>query len=165
MKIEFFDFDGCLINSPLPETGKPEYLKKTGTPYPHEGWWGRAESLNLDVFDIQPFYKMDLLFKKAAQDPDSRVVLLTNRRGKLEKHIRAILDKHNYKFDIYNLQNSNEDKGQRLRKIIDQNFPNATSAVFYDDDPKHLRDARNAMKGHSVPLTLYIVERGEIRLF
>ncbi len=34
-KLSIFDFDGTLIMSPLPDTGKIEYEKKTGHPWPH----------------------------------------------------------------------------------------------------------------------------------
>lgn len=165
MRVSFFDFDGCLFNCPVPETGKGQYFEKTGVPYPHDGWWGRKESLDLDVFDIQPFYKMDKIFRSEAENPESRVVLLTNRRGKLEKYVRAVLDKHSYKFDVYNLQNTNEDKGQRLRKILEEHFPDALAAYFYDDDPTHLRDAKAAMRGHKIPLFTYLVTKGSVAIY
>lgn len=37
-KLSFYDFDGCLVNSPEPEEGKRIYKEKTGDDYPHKGW-------------------------------------------------------------------------------------------------------------------------------
>jgi hypothetical protein len=49
----FWDFDGSLIDSPLPDYGKEQYERIKGIKYPHIGWWGRVESLDLNIFDIQ----------------------------------------------------------------------------------------------------------------
>lgn len=165
MKIYFFDFDGCMMDCPTPEEGKQQYAAAHGVPYPHAGWWGRAESLCLKAFDIQPFYKMDKIVREAMADPNSHTVLLTNRRGKLETNVRAVLDRHGYQLDAYTFMQGADNKGQRIRKYLNV-FGNAsTEAFFYDDDVQHLRDARDAMRGHQVPLKLFIVERGEIYPF
>jgi 5S rRNA maturation endonuclease (ribonuclease M5) len=165
MRVAFFDFDGCLMNSPEDtEQARLQYEAVTGAPYPHKGWWGRKESLSLEVYDIQPIFKMDKIMKEAMADPNTKVVLLTNRLLKLKAHVEAILDKHQYKCDMYTYMDK-DNKGQRLRKILERDFPNATEAVFYDDDQRHLRDAREATRGFKVPVKLYIVDRGELREF
>ena len=53
-KLSVFDFDGTLIATPLPDSGKIAYEEKTGKTWPHKGWWGQADSLDMNVFDIQP---------------------------------------------------------------------------------------------------------------
>jgi len=51
-KLSVFDFDGTLVNSPLPEEGKKEYKEKTGQDWPHAGWWGQPMSLDSEIFDM-----------------------------------------------------------------------------------------------------------------
>jgi hypothetical protein len=48
-RIAVFDFDGTLSDTPMPDTGRIEYEKITGSPWPHKGWWGRPETLDMDV--------------------------------------------------------------------------------------------------------------------
>ena len=44
-ELHVYDFDGTLVDTPVPERGMAEFEEATGTPWPHRGWWGRAESL------------------------------------------------------------------------------------------------------------------------
>ena len=44
-ELHVWDFDGTLVNTPVPDTGRAQYESETGLPWPHKGWWGRAESL------------------------------------------------------------------------------------------------------------------------
>ncbi len=96
-RFHIFDFDGTLIDTPLPEDGAAEYERITGNKYPHKGWWGREESLH-------PGYKYPVVpevfdaYTKARADGDV-VVLQTNRLPKLRTHIDRILDLHGMTFD------------------------------------------------------------------
>jgi hypothetical protein len=162
MKIVFFDFDGCIMNSPKPEEGKAYYEKVHGTPYPHIGWWARKESLCMDTFDIQPFPAVDKVLRFAMADPYSRAILLTSRIGKMEQYIRAVLDKQGYTLDSYTFSAGKDNKGERMRKILEMSYPDALETEFYDDDPKHLLDAKIAMSGHKIKLKLFRVDNGEI---
>ena len=47
-----FDFDGTLVHSPMPHEGKDIWLKETGIVWPYNGWWGKSESLDSDVFFV-----------------------------------------------------------------------------------------------------------------
>lgn len=162
MIIKFFDFDGCIMNSPLPEDGKIQYEKAHGTPYPHAGWWGRKESLCPVAFDIQPIYQVDKVLREAIADPGVRTVLMTNRLGKLEKHVKHVLDRQGYVLDMYTYMHGPDNKGQRIRRILTDHYPSATGSEFYDDDVRHLRDTRDAIRGFVVPIKLFKIERGEI---
>ena len=51
-RLAVFDFDGTLVDTPIPETGRGEYEQKTGKAWPHHGWWGREDSLDHTIFDI-----------------------------------------------------------------------------------------------------------------
>ena len=54
-KVSIYDFDGTLIKTPEPELGKKIWKEKTGEDYPHKGWWGKRESLDIDIFEHEPF--------------------------------------------------------------------------------------------------------------
>jgi len=46
-RICVWDFDGTLINTPVPEKGYVQYKEKTGQDWPHKGWWGfKAQMFN-----------------------------------------------------------------------------------------------------------------------
>ena len=98
-KIISVDFDGTLCNSVVPEEGKKIWKEKTGEIYPHVGWWGRLESLDQNVFELNLFPNVVNLIKKYNSDPNSLVIILTNRMGKFEPIIKDILDKNNLHVD------------------------------------------------------------------
>jgi len=93
-----FDFDDTLCHTPKPEEGEKIWLEKTGTVWPYNGWWGRPESIDPEIFEIplnQWVYKKYL---EAVSDPDNYVILATGRLKKKEgmsEHIQTILNKHN----------------------------------------------------------------------
>ena len=47
VELQVYDFDGTLVNTPVPEVGMAQYLEATGVPWPFQGWWGRKESLEV----------------------------------------------------------------------------------------------------------------------
>ena len=51
-KLISFDFDDTLVKTPLPEEGKIVWKEKTGTDWPHRGWWSKPESLDMEIFDM-----------------------------------------------------------------------------------------------------------------
>ena len=161
--IIFLDFDGSIAHSPEPETGRAEYLAKTGKPFPHIGWWSKDASLNLDVFDIKLIESVDAVFQKASKDPAYKTVLLTNRQYKMESAVRKVLDHHNYKMDLYTFKSGVENKGNRIVNILQMpQFKDVTDAEFYDDDAIHLDDAERCMLGSKVSLKLFLVKDGNI---
>jgi len=52
MKLVCFDFDDTLFYTPKADVGKTTWLEKTGTVWPHIGWWGKSETIDIDIFDI-----------------------------------------------------------------------------------------------------------------
>jgi hypothetical protein len=161
-KVVFYDFDGTLMDSPLPDPGKSIYREKTGKVYPHQGWWGRPESLDLNVFDIQTNPRIESLFRKDASDPNTRVVLLTNRLSKLSEPIKKILDKHNMTFDHYSFKNDGREKGERIYDILKSKYPEAKFVEFYDDDIKHFQSVRDNLIDTDYEFKIYHIVDGEV---
>jgi tRNA nucleotidyltransferase/poly(A) polymerase len=161
-KVVFYDFDGTLMDSPLPETGKQIYRQKTGKVYPHQGWWGRAESLDLDIFDIQTNSDVESAFRKDSSDPNTYVVLLTNRLSKLEQPIKKVLDKHNMYFDEYSFKNDGREKGERVLDILKRSYPDVNKIEFYDDDDRHIQNVRDNLIDTDYDFNVYHVIDGKV---
>jgi hydroxymethylpyrimidine pyrophosphatase-like HAD family hydrolase len=136
-RLAAFDFDGTLINSPEKENGKQFWQDKMGYQYPHQGWWGRPESLDLDVFDIKPFPVVLHQLEREQSIPDSYVIVLTSRQEKLRPYVQAVLDKNNIHVDKLDMKYDWKDKGQKILNYIQQ-FPDITEINVYDDMEEHI---------------------------
>ena len=145
--VHFFDFDGTIMHSPLPEDGTVVYKQKTGRDYPHKGWWGRPESLDMDIHDINPINTVETIYRKVISSPHDHAVLLTNRQEKLGVLVKKVLDKHNMPFEHYSYKNNNDEKGDRIFRIMTQFYPGIKNIVFYDDDQRHIDNANMVLGG------------------
>jgi len=126
------DFDGTLISSPMPEEGKPmwsDYHKKS---FPFIGWWGRPESLDLNVFDIKPFPNVLNQLKKEQSTPNTYVVILTSRMEKLRPQVEAVLNKNNIVVDKVDMKRAEGNKGVKVLRYIQQ-FPDLEEINVYED--------------------------------
>lgn len=164
-KIIFLDFNATIVDVPGPENGRNIYFKKTGQVYPHIGWWSKPVTLDMKIFDIKLIKEVDLVFQSATLDPNAKTVLLTNRIPKMVAAVRKVLNHHKYKMDLYSFNTGQENKGERILKILETVFPDATDAEFYDDDSGHLDDARIALEGYKVPIKLFHVIDGKIAAY
>ena len=142
-KVRFFDFDGTLMDTPMPDIGKLMWKKKKGTDYPHIGWWGRLESVDSEVFDIQPKPQV-LDIYNSGKDEYVLDYILTSRMPKFKSAISELLEKHNIKMlDIFLA--SSLDKGQRIVKFIEDslNYIDISVIEFYDDRDKEIIAVEN----------------------
>lgn len=162
-KLSFYDFDGCLVNSPKPEEGKRIYKEKTGNVYPHKGWWGRKESLDSDVFDIN--YNEDVYKKylKDSKDPSTMSILLTNRMDKLFEYVIELLDGFNIKFDDYSFKSGSKEKVDRIKFYLTIH-PDIEVIDIYDDREKELVTFRQFKKEFSdkYQINIYPVKDGRV---
>ena len=131
----FFDFDGTLADSPEPEEGKRMYKDITGNDYPHRGWWGRKESLS--TFDVSLYDNIVSEYKKARNDPNAKVILLTNRLSFLKPLVLKILDENNITFDHLSFKSGAEEKDERIKKILNM-YPDVKNIIIYDDRDEQL---------------------------
>jgi len=130
--LSIYDLDGTLMDTPEKEEGKRIWKEKTGNEYPHKGWWGRPESLNTDVFNIEPHPRIFNKFKKDMNDINTYVIILTARLEKLRSEVENILNIHNIKPDKLILKRGNETKGDVILKLA-QNMSNLDKIEVYDD--------------------------------
>lgn len=164
-RLAFYDFDGTLANTPIPDTGKLVWKQKTGQVYPHQGWWGRPESLSLNVFDIKVFPSIAEKLKKDMARQDTYVAILTSRVPKLEPYLKAILDKNNINVNEISTKKGGKSKDIRIKEFL-QRFPDVKEIDVYDDRKKEF-DVLLPLKkelADVVNVNIYAVDNGSIRL-
>ena len=105
-KIAIFDFDGTLVDSPNPDTGKKEWEEKTGKDYPHRGWWSKRESLDTNVFDINTIKDTVMEYLAEYEDPNTLVIMLTGRLPNQADQVEEILNSKGIVFDEYHYKDN-----------------------------------------------------------
>jgi hypothetical protein len=140
IKISVFDFDGTLISTELPETGKIKYKEKTGLDWPHIGWWGKPESLDVNIFDNELIEETFNFYKREFQRENTLCIMMTGRRTVLSKEVELILEKHNLKFHRYYYNTGGETfscKIKTLDKLLEE-FPHVEEVELFEDRPEHV---------------------------
>lgn len=139
-RIAFYDFDGTIIDSPMPDLGKLLWAKKYGNVYPHRGWWSKSESLDMELFDIKPIKEVERRLQKDIKDKNCWVVLLTNRISKLKPEVSKVLNHLNISVDEFQMMDRiNFSKSIRIKNVL-QDFPQASQIDILDDDDKNIHD-------------------------
>jgi hypothetical protein len=159
------DFDGTLIDSPEKEQGKVEWSEKTGKLYPYQGWWGRPESLDLQVFDIKPFPSVLHQLKKEQKTPNTYVLILTSRMEKLRSEVQAVLDANNISVDKLDMKRAEGNKGVKVLRYVQQ-FPDLEEINVYEDrdtDIEAYENIRNKMP-EGIIFNIYRADQGKISL-
>lgn len=164
-RLAAFDFDGTLIDSPEKEQGKLLWAERTGQPYPYQGWWGKPESLDLNIFDIKPFSTVLHQLNREQSIPDTYVIVLTSRMEKLRPQVQAVLDKNNIHVDKLDMKYDWKDKGRKILDYI-QKFPDLEEINVYDDMEEHII-AYNTIKDtipKNITFNIYHSNKGNIAL-
>jgi hypothetical protein len=118
--LNFWDMDGTLLNTPLPDVGKIAWSNHHGTPYKHIGWWGREESLDKNVFTITP---KDIVYQdylKFQNNPNVFNFILTSRLPKLKSDIQALLDMNGIVMDAIYCAKGALTKGERIIEVLNE---------------------------------------------
>ena len=141
-----FDFDNTLYYTP---ENTPENVKLAKEKYESEfiGWWGRKESLDVELFDIQYIeYTKDKYIEH--KDNGDGLILLTGRPKKLESEVTKIIDKDGFSFDdmfLCNGMSTDIFKVKVIKSIVRDN-PKLKTIYFYDDRDKHVNVFRELRK-------------------
>lgn len=159
-RIAFYDFDGTIIDSPMPEIGKLLWAKKKGMKYPHVGWWSKPESLDMNVFDIKTIKDVEIRLQRDIEDKNCWVVLLTNRLLKLKPEVSDVLNFLNIKVDEFQMKDQlHYTKNIRIKNVI-QDFPQLTQIDILDDDLKNIDDfieLRDELQQDGIAVSIYKV--------
>jgi hypothetical protein len=156
-KLVSFDFDKTMCFTPEPEEGKIIFKNKTGLDWPYRGWWGRAETLNLEIFPIPVNQYVYREYLNYLDDPNSYVILATGRLSKLRDEVISVLDHHDLKFDELHLNPGMDTyifKRDLFEKLIFRNKPDLF--VMYDDRGEHLSKFEDWAK--TQPCEIHIID-------
>ena len=168
-RLSAYDFDGTLINTESPETGKSMWEKYYNKPYPHKGWWGRRESLDTNVFENKPFPEILKRLKKDREAEDTHVIILTSRLEKLRSELENILSLNNSQVDELVTKRGAEDKGDIILEYV-QNNPDLEEISIYDDfaDGQEHKIAElikiKEILPDNIQYNIYYVQDGNFRL-
>ena len=157
-----FDFDGTLCFSPEPNTGKEVWKEKTGTDWVYNGWWGKAETLDTEVFFVPKSEWVYKHYLKAKSEDNSYTIMATGRLEKVEnmrKNVEAILRSHNMSFDEVHL-NTLGDTFRFKIKLFERliNKTECKHFIMYDDRYNHIVKFREWAKEQSIPVTIIDVK-------
>jgi len=153
--LNIFDFDGTLMNSPLPEEGKIKYKEITGNDWPHKGWWGQIDSLK--PFDVAPIESTKYLYNQYTTMVNSVNVLMTNRLAKFEPVVKEKLSGL-YIFDYYDFKNDNREKPDRIKEILKNNPTIDTINIFDDMDDQIVRFNRFKEENPQLEINVFQVK-------
>ncbi len=163
-KLSAYDFDGTLIDSPEKEAGKAQWAKMKKVQYPHLGWWGRPESLDLNVFDIKPFPDVLDRLKQDVANPETYVIVLTSRMEKLRPQVEAVLKKNGIRVDKVDMRKDQRSKG---RKIFDylKNFPDLEEVDVHDDRESDIMSFKQIepLMPENITYRIFQAERGLLK--
>jgi hypothetical protein len=141
-KLSVFDFDGTLVDTPVDTKENrqkwADYYDKEEWPY--IGWWGRNETLDMDVWDMPLIDDVITDYKKEIGNPETMVIMLTGRLEKQRPYVEAIIDKYGLKFHKRLLKqggNTINDKLRQLNEILSEN-PSIKQIEMWDDRDAHI---------------------------
>jgi hypothetical protein len=139
-KISVFDFDGTLIDTPLPDYGRIEYEKKTGEKWPHVGWWSKPESLDDKIFDTPTIKPVVQAYEQEKLTPNTLLVMLTGRMDKLSQFVENILKIKNLSFDKYIYNTGGSTVNSKLKSLGELliEYPNVISVELWEDREEHI---------------------------
>ena len=168
-KIIVIDFDNTLINTSEAREGKLLYKEATGKIFPYRGWWGRKESLDLNIFPNTPFPDMEQLYHENINNSNVFVSLLTGRIVKLSKEVNAILDHHAFNFDEVALTGDKKYSGKGVNDTLSfklsylgslqKTFPNLMEIDIFDDRESHKSTFIQWAKQQPISVNYYQVKR------
>jgi hypothetical protein len=139
-KLCIMDFDGTLVETPMPDMGRIIYKQKTGNVWPHDGWWGRHESLDMEVFNMETIQDVVDDYNREKAKSNTIMVMLTGRLLKLADYVKNILDAKGFEFDeyCYNRGGSTEIEKMRTMEVLLEKYPDIDEMELWDDRLEHI---------------------------
>jgi hypothetical protein len=135
--ISIFDFDSTLYDTPLPTNDNRELLR-VFKGYDKSGWWGKSESLDLDLFDIKVIPWVKERYEYHTKENHIKV-LMTGRILKLKESVLNVINQDNLNFNEYLLCDGRKTldfKSSKIMELIEKYNP--SEIYFYDDRTEHI---------------------------
>ena len=141
-KLISFDFDKTLFHTPEPEFGKDIFLEKTGKVWPHRGWWGKPETLDMNIFDIPLNQWVYSKYVEFSDIEENFMILATGRLMKVDgmfDNVNKILDKNSIEFNEVHLNWGGDTLKFKL-KLFEQKIQSlgVEEFIMFDDRELHL---------------------------
>lgn len=140
-RLHIYDLDLTLIKTVGPEIGVHIFKEKTGLDWPYLGWFSKAETLNLDIFDIPLNEWVYSEYLKSHQDPDTYTALVTGRIKPLKEAIQKILDKYEVKFDEFYCNWGGPTLNFKMKvfdQLVEKFKDTLEEVIIYDDRDEHI---------------------------
>lgn len=144
-KLVVMDFDGTLVNTPIPDDeNKAIWKEKTGKDW-EGGWFSNPNSLDMDVFDIETIPSVVSDYKRDVVDSKNLMVMITGRIPSVAKYVKAILDDKGLKFDDYLFNEGGDTEKEKIRhmEMILKYNPNIREIEMWDDRDLHIDIFKN----------------------
>lgn len=168
-KLYIFDMDDTLVKNPDRDECQRVWKEKFGIDWPHKGVFSKPESLDYTIFEIPTIPHVIEHYDKIKNDNSVYTVLLTGRRNKLDKEVKALLGYKNIVFDEYLLNNMGDTMDFKLHHLqrLSEEFPNIEEMHFFEDRIEHIPHFKNwgidRMHNKNCKFTLHqVVEEGFI---
>lgn len=141
-KIVCFDFDDTFFHTPKPEDGKKIWFEKTGEHWAHKGWWGKSETIDLDIFDIPLNNWVYERYLEVISEPETFTMMVTGRLKKIpgmRENIDKIFEKNGLEFDEVHL-NWGSDTLKFKIKLFEEKIEalGVEEFIMFDDRQEHL---------------------------
>lgn len=165
-KLISFDFDKTLFHTPEPEFGKDVFLEKTGNHWPYRGWWGKPETLDMNIFDIPLNQWVYSKYVDFSDIEENFMILATGRLRKVDgmlDNVNKILDKNSIEFDEVHLNWGGDTLKFKL-KLFEQKILHlgVEEFVMLDDRQEHLLEFEDWAKKQDVKVTIIdVINRTE----
>lgn len=134
-----FDFDKTLCLTPEPKEGKVIFKNVTGIEWPYSGWWGRKETLDLNIFQIPVNEYVYKKYLEHISDENAYVFLATGRLEKMKSQVEKVLEKNNLSFKEVHCNPGIDTyvfKTRLFESLIKKHKPDLF--VMYDDRYEHI---------------------------
>jgi FMN phosphatase YigB (HAD superfamily) len=153
-----FDFDDTLFHTPKPEEGKPVFLEKTGNVWPHRGWWGKSDTIDIDIFDIPLNEWVHDKFLHFSDNSENFVMLATGRLKKVEgmrENIDKIFEKNDIEFDEVHLNWGGDTLHFKI-KLFEQKIEElgVEEFIMFDDRELHLIEFKEWAKSINCKISI-----------
>ena len=158
-----FDFDGCIIDSIMPDEGKKIWEKEYNKKFPHVGWWSKPESLDINIFNIKPFQSVLNILKKETNKSDTYVIILTSRLEKLRPYVQNVLDINNIHVNRLDMKKNEKTKGNKILDYV-QKFPNLKEINTYDDMESNIQSYKEIQDKipKKIKFNIFLTNEGKI---
>jgi len=161
-RLHIFDFDQTVFQSPGPS---PEVPKDERGKY-----WHDPESLGGENVPPNPnehWYITHIIeeFRKAQDDPDAVVAVMTGRSEPLRERVKELLENMDLKPDELILKQKKEPtseyKIREMRRLLDEN-PGVDKVHFYEDREQHLKEFQEAAEADGYEFEPHFVPERDV---